>query len=303
MIRESLAAGSKHGFMLVTPSKGLYFQWRASTNGLSGSTSAVSGAAPVWLKLVRAGSVLTGFRSADGVNWTTVGSRSVAMGSTVYVGFAVSSLVQLVSASATFTNYSVQMGSAPATGSNQPPSVSMTSPASGATYTAPATIPLAAAASDSDGTVARVDFYSGGTLLATDATAPYTYSWTGVPAGSYSLTAVARDNAGGTTVSSDRTVSVVAGGLPTHVIFVPSSSDPAAVSAYRFDIYPATANPLLSNAVAGQDLGKPPVVKGESTVDVRRTISDLAPGTYVGVVTAIGPGGSARSAPSPPFTR
>ena len=304
MIRESLAAGSRHGSVFVTPSKGLYFQWRESTNALSGSSASKAGAVPVWLKLARAGSVLTASRSSDGVTWTAIGSRSVAMGSTVHIGFAVSSLVSLAPASATFTSYSVQTGgAAPVTGSNQPPSVSLTSPANGATYTAPATISLAANAADADGTIARVDFYSGGTLLGSDTTAPYAFSWAGVAAGSYSLTAVARDNAGATTVSSGRSVTVAANGLPTHVVFVPSNNDATAVSSYRFDVYPATAKPLLSNPAAGQDLGKPPVVNGESRADIRATISALAPGTYVGVVTAIGQGGNVSSSPSPAFTR
>src|SRR6266516_5673529 len=42
------------------------------------------------------------------------------------------------------------------TGPNQPPAVSLTSPAAGTHYSAPASIPLAASASDPDGTVARV---------------------------------------------------------------------------------------------------------------------------------------------------
>ena len=46
-------------------------------------------------------------------------------------------------------------------GPDVPPSVSLTSPSEGAVFVAPATIPLAATAADSDGTVARVEFYAG----------------------------------------------------------------------------------------------------------------------------------------------
>ena len=46
---------------------------------------------PAWLKLVRSGSTVTGFVSADGSTWTTVGSTSVALGSTASVGLAVTS--------------------------------------------------------------------------------------------------------------------------------------------------------------------------------------------------------------------
>src|SRR5439155_7525465 len=61
---------------------------------------------------------------------------------------------------------------------NSPTTVSLTSPSMGASYFAPATIMLSAAAADSDGTVARVDFYQGTTLIGTATSAPYTYTWT-----------------------------------------------------------------------------------------------------------------------------
>lgn len=93
---------------------------------------------------------------------------------------------------------------------NQPPSVSLTSPSHGATYTAPASIPLAANASDSDGSISKVEFYNGGTLLATDTTAPYGFDWTNVPAGSYTLTARATDDKGAETVSAPVSVTVEA---------------------------------------------------------------------------------------------
>ena len=84
----------------------------------------------------------------------------------------------------------------PPTPTNQPPSVSLTSPASGTAYTAPTTVPLSAQASDNDGAVASVSFYSGATLLGSATISPYTFSWSNVQAGSYTLTAVAVDNGG-----------------------------------------------------------------------------------------------------------
>jgi hypothetical protein len=94
------------------------------------------------------------------------------------------------------------------TGPNQPPTVALTNPAPGATFTAPATIPLAANASDPNGTVAQVDFLIGTTAIGSDTTAPYTFTWTAVPAGSYSLTARATDNGGASTVSAPVGVTV-----------------------------------------------------------------------------------------------
>ncbi|SHJ13002.1 Por secretion system C-terminal sorting domain-containing protein [Hymenobacter daecheongensis DSM 21074] len=93
--------------------------------------------------------------------------------------------------------------------SNVPPTVSMTAPtASGAVFAAPATIVLAANAADSDGTIAKVEFFQGTTLLGQDLTAPYTYTWTGVIGDTYSLTAKATDNGNANTTSTPVSVLV-----------------------------------------------------------------------------------------------
>ncbi len=70
---------------------------------------------------------------------------------------------------------------------------------------------LTADTSDSDGTIAKVEFYNGSTLLGTLTTAPYTYVWDNVPAGNYSLTAVATDDQGATTTSSPISITVNTG--------------------------------------------------------------------------------------------
>ena len=97
---------------------------------------------------------------------------------------------------------------------NVPPAVSISSPSSGAAFTAPATISIAVSASDSDGSVSRVDVYAGGTLLGSDTASPYSFTWNNVAAGSYALTARAIDNAGATTTSATVTVTVSSGPPP-----------------------------------------------------------------------------------------
>jgi hypothetical protein len=186
---------------------------------------------------------------------------------------------------------------------NQPPSVSLTSPAAGAMFTAPAAIPLSATASDADGTIARVDFYAGSTLIGTDTSNPYGLSWNNVIAGTYSLTAVARDNAGATTVSSTRDITVKPPALPSTAVFTPSSNHATAVDRYLLEVFPLGADTTVANPVATQDLGKPAITNGECRADVSSMILALVPGTYVATVTAIGPGGSAQGAPSPQFIR
>jgi len=103
---------------------------------------------------------------------------------------------------------------------NAPPSISISSPAGGATFTEPANIPIVANATDNDGTVTRVDFFSGMTLLGTATNNPFTFTWTNVAAGSYSLTARATDNRGGTGTSNPVSVTVNSstGGGPALMI-------------------------------------------------------------------------------------
>ena len=79
-----------------------------------------------------------------------------------------------------------------------PPTVKITSPVEGTIFTAPADISLAATASDADGTVSKVEFFNGTTLLYSDNTAPYSYDWKGVIKGTYTIRAVATDNEGNT---------------------------------------------------------------------------------------------------------
>jgi large repetitive protein len=104
---------------------------------------------------------------------------------------------------------------------NQPPTVSLTAPANNATFTAPATISLAANAGDGDGTVARVEFYQGTTKLGEDTSAPYAFAWTNVAAGTYSLTARAFDNAGasGNSAAVNVTVTATGGGGVQNIIW------------------------------------------------------------------------------------
>jgi hypothetical protein len=181
---------------------------------------------------------------------------------------------------------------------NQAPSVSLMAPANGATFTAPATITVGANASDPDGTIARVDFYRDSTLIGSDTSSPYSVTWSSVPAGSYTLTAVARDNDGATTTSSARTVTVVAATTASKsVMFSASPDHNTLVNSYVIEIFTAGANTSTAKPIASRDLGKPAVAKGECTADVTTLIGALAPGTYQVTVAAVGAGGTARSAP------
>ncbi|MCF6471059.1 cellulose 1,4-beta-cellobiosidase, partial [Nonomuraea sp. MG754425] len=116
-------------------------------------------------------------------------------------------------------------------GTGTPPTVSLTSPTAGQQFTAPATVPITANAADSDGTVAKVDFYQGSTLLGTDTSTPYSYNWTNVAAGSYSITARATDNAGLVTTSAPVGITVSQNTGPALVVSPTAISVPEAGSA------------------------------------------------------------------------
>ncbi|MDB6015628.1 MAG: hypothetical protein JWR19_117 [Pedosphaera sp.] len=94
---------------------------------------------------------------------------------------------------------------------NVPPSISLQNPADNSTFAAPTNLLLTANATDSDGAVVRVDFYSGTNWLgATVSPPPYTFAWSNVLAGTYTLSAFATDSQGGTSASSPVHVNVTA---------------------------------------------------------------------------------------------
>ncbi len=91
---------------------------------------------------------------------------------------------------------------------NNPPVVNLVKPASGANFPAKSTITLEANASDTDGTITRVSFWASGRYLGAVSKAPYTLDWKNVPAGVYSLKAIATDNYGWKTESGKVLISV-----------------------------------------------------------------------------------------------
>jgi PKD repeat protein len=88
---------------------------------------------------------------------------------------------------------------------NSPPTVAITSPTKGASFVAPATITIQAAASDSDGTVTNVQFFDGNTFLGNVSSSPYSLS-VSLAVGSHALTAIASDNLGATTTTLPVTI-------------------------------------------------------------------------------------------------
>jgi hypothetical protein len=87
--------------------------------------------------------------------------------------------------------------------------VSITSPITGTSFDIPADITIEASATDGDNAITQIAFYEGATLLGTDTTEPYSFVWSNVAEGNYTLTAEATNDANVVTVSESVNVSVL----------------------------------------------------------------------------------------------
>ncbi|SKA51643.1 chitinase C-terminal domain-containing protein [Enterovibrio nigricans] len=94
---------------------------------------------------------------------------------------------------------------------NEPPTVSVN--ASAMAVDQGATVTLTADAADTDGTIAKVEFYAAGKVVGSATSSPYSVDWVANTAGNVSVYAKATDNDGAATDSSLITVNVT--GLPT----------------------------------------------------------------------------------------
>lgn len=89
-----------------------------------------------------------------------------------------------------------------ATAVNHPSVVTITSPSDGVSFSAGESIGIEADASDADGEIVRVEFFSGSEKIGEAVTSPYSFSWAGMSAGFHTLTARAVDSEGQSTTSA-----------------------------------------------------------------------------------------------------
>ena len=123
-----------------------------------------------------------------------------------------------------------------------------------------------------------------------------------MPAGTYSLTAVATDNEGQTATSVPITVTVANQSLPTKVVFVAPADYATNVNSCTVELR-RSVDAVTASPVASRNLGKPAVIGGEITVDISTLVDPLPAGSYYAVVVSIGPGGSTPSSPSGVFSK
>ena len=95
MVRDTLDAGSVHGFVSATPTPahGVSQQWRPVADAGSSNIDVADVTIPVWVRLERdISGMISGYYSDDGVGWTPVGGPNTAPVSVpMYVGLAVTS--------------------------------------------------------------------------------------------------------------------------------------------------------------------------------------------------------------------
>ena len=173
---------------------------------------------------------------------------------------------------------------------NVPPSCSITAPSAGALYTAPAAVNITATATDSDGSIASVGFYVNGSLVGTDNTSPYSFSWTSV-IGNASLTVKATDNRGAITTSSAIAISIAdPNALPYNVqskvasctettVCIPVIAFDAVANVIGYDVvmnYDKTKLTPTGNITVGSDLINPAYVTAINSIDTTNSKITIA---------------------------
>ena len=91
MIRDSLAPNSNHVFLGVDGDGGFRWVRRTQKGKPSATKSTGSGSIPnAWMRLVRKGDTIIGYKSTDGSDWKRVGATTVELGQHCYIGLLMS---------------------------------------------------------------------------------------------------------------------------------------------------------------------------------------------------------------------
>lgn len=190
-----------------------------------------------------------------------------------------------------------------------PPTVTLTSPSDGATFSAGAPVTVTANASDSDGTVTSVQFFADGVLIGDDATSPYSVAWTPVQKrdGTFTfLTALATDNFGITTISKTVNVTVTGSGGGggssiglTPNVFLNTPGAGVRIRAGDTVALAATASDPDGNILSVQFFANGQSVGSDSTFPYAASWTPTSLGAYALVVKALDNDGNVASATVP----
>jgi hypothetical protein len=158
------------------------------------------------------------------------------------------------------------------------PTIALTSPANNAAYAAPATVSLAASVTANGHSITAVQFYNGANLLGQDTTAPYAFTWSSVPAGSYSLTARLVYDATNTLASTAANVTVT--NLPSPAIVLTSPANNAAYAAPAAVSLAARVTANGHSITAVQFYNGTNLLSQDTTAPYTFTWSSVAAGNY-----------------------
>jgi hypothetical protein len=193
---------------------------------------------------------------------------------------------------------------------NLPPRVRIESPYNGASFLAPATVRICASASDPDGTVTSVQFFSGTNSLGVVTTptvisnycgVEYLYCLTvsNVTVGTYALKAVATDNGGASTASAIVNIAVVPPPPPT--VKITSPRDGARIFNAPVNVYVCAVERYFTNPVVSVQFFAGTNSIGVSTNSPSSCILWKAgPGVYS--LTAVATQSTSATVTSPPIT-
>ncbi|MEO6035241.1 MAG: Ig-like domain-containing protein, partial [Verrucomicrobiota bacterium] len=126
---------------------------------------------------------------------------------------------------------------------NAPPSVAITSPAEGSTFTAGQTVTIQASATD-DNRVAKVEFFANGNSVGADSSSPYSIMFNNLAAGNYALTATAFDDQGLSGTSSPINISVREAPTAPTILLQPQSREALPGANVIFNVTAGGASPF-----------------------------------------------------------
>ena len=262
-IRGTLESDSPYVWLMTDPS-GERSAERRQAAGLPSTIGAVgAGIVPGWIKLVRQGTVVRAYQSADGSSWELLTTEAIDLPESIYLGVALSRAGSSAGVAA-FDDVRVE-----AIAANQLPSVSLTSPSPASSVFEGESVAISADASDSDDRVDSVEFFVDGTRVGVDTVAPYLANWLAAGAGSHQVTAVVRDSDGALVEAASVPILVLAresyetsGSSPTPPTPVSSTDVPPPTPVSSPEVPPPP--PVSSPDVPVEPSVPPPASAGET---------------------------------------
>ncbi len=179
---------------------------------------------------------------------------------------------------------------------NVPPTIAITAPTSGQSLFAGQSITVTATASDSDGTVSKVEFLVDGLASGAVASPPFTQGWTPSSAGLHALQARATDNQGAVSTSSPVMVTVNPNSTPIAAIIAPASNQ-AFASGQSIAMAASASDPdgtvikleFIADGVVVGSVTAPPFTKSWSGAGVGAHVLTVRATDNVGAVALSGP--------------